>query len=139
MLGVSNYTMQCLSSPTRDEVDRAHAHNKWLDIGVPSARNLSKIRTSRAILWGLLAVSSVPVHFFYNSVIFKTLDSNLYSVVVANADWLKGKSFGVVEPHTAEVDTLSQNQLQSLQLEFSHPKSGSHPFGYQYLNNRTFV
>ena len=40
MLSSSNYCMQCLSAPTRNEVDKAHAHGIWLDIGVPSLRNL---------------------------------------------------------------------------------------------------
>jgi hypothetical protein len=39
----SNYCMQCLSAPTRDEINSAHAQGKWLDIGVPSIRNLTSI------------------------------------------------------------------------------------------------
>ncbi|CAN9150424.1 unnamed protein product [Alternaria alternata] len=42
ILSGSNYTMQCLSSPTRSEVDDAHARGTWLDIGVPSIRNLRR-------------------------------------------------------------------------------------------------
>jgi hypothetical protein len=36
LLGASNYTMQCLHSPTRAEVDRAHVQKTWVDIGIPS-------------------------------------------------------------------------------------------------------
>lgn len=36
LLGGSNYCIQCLSAPTRLDVDRAHSREKWLDIGVPS-------------------------------------------------------------------------------------------------------
>ena len=43
LLSASNYCMQCLSSPTCEEVDRAHANGKWLDIGVPSVQNLRHI------------------------------------------------------------------------------------------------
>lgn len=43
LLGCSNYTMQCLSAPTRDEIDRAHAKGSWLDIGISSIRNLRRI------------------------------------------------------------------------------------------------
>ena len=32
-LSGSNYTQQCLMSPSREEVDRAHLKGKWLDIG----------------------------------------------------------------------------------------------------------
>lgn len=31
LLGASNYSMQCLSSPTRGEIDKAHGKGIWLD------------------------------------------------------------------------------------------------------------
>lgn len=31
LLSASNYCMQCLSAPTRDDIDVAHARGKWLD------------------------------------------------------------------------------------------------------------
>lgn len=83
LLSASNYTMQCLSSPTRDEVDNAHERNVRLDIGVPSMRNLRLISWNRIILWWLLALSGVPLHFLYNSAIFSTLfaqDHTVYSI-----------------------------------------------------------
>jgi hypothetical protein len=63
LLGASNYCMQRLVAPTRDEVDKAHAKRKWLDIGVPSLRNLSSINKNRLTIWVLLAMSSIPLHF----------------------------------------------------------------------------
>lgn len=65
MLGASNYTMQCLTAPTRRECDIAHARQDWLDIGIPSVRNLGRIRWSRRIAWGLLALSGIPIHLLY--------------------------------------------------------------------------
>lgn len=62
LLGASNYCMQRLVAPTRKEVDDAHAKNQWLDIGVPSIRNLPRIDKKRALLWLLLGLSSVPLH-----------------------------------------------------------------------------
>jgi hypothetical protein len=38
LLSGSNYTMQCLHSPTRAEIDRARTEKTWLDIGIPSWR-----------------------------------------------------------------------------------------------------
>jgi hypothetical protein len=38
LLAASNYAMQCLCAPTRAAVDRAHAKNRWLDVGVLSLR-----------------------------------------------------------------------------------------------------
>jgi hypothetical protein len=62
LLGASNYCMQYLCSPTRQEVDRAHAKKTWLDIGIQSLGNLSKIRRMRMVLWIILAASSIPLH-----------------------------------------------------------------------------
>jgi len=62
LLSVSNYGMQCLSAPTRTEVDSAHSKSYWLDIGVLSVRNISRISRKRAILWAMLSISSLPLH-----------------------------------------------------------------------------
>lgn len=62
LLGASNYCMQCMSAPTRKEIDRAHASGKWLDVGVQSVRNLFRISWRRAALYWLLGISSVPLH-----------------------------------------------------------------------------
>lgn len=74
LLSASNYTMQCLCSPTRAEIDKAHAKGDWLDVGVASVRNiLGRIRPMRQMLWWALALSSIPIHLLYNSAIFKSL------------------------------------------------------------------
>lgn len=62
LLGASNYCMQCLSAPKRREVSRAHKSRQWLDIGVPSVRNLRFISKNRAALWVLMALTSLPRH-----------------------------------------------------------------------------
>lgn len=61
LLGSSNYTMQCLSSPTRRDVDIAHSKGQYLDIGLPSFRNLKGWR--KKCLFGLLVASTIPLHF----------------------------------------------------------------------------
>ena len=65
LLSASNYTMQVLSSPTRKDIDAAHAKGKWLDVGLLSPRNLLSIPRRRATLWLILATSSVPLHLWY--------------------------------------------------------------------------
>jgi len=65
LLSSSNYTMQVLSSPTRKDVDVAHAKGQWLDIGRLSPRNLRAISRSRATLWLILVLSSTPLHLLY--------------------------------------------------------------------------
>ena len=91
LLGASNYSMQCLASPTREEVDKAHHQSTWLDIGVPSVRNLTRIARHRIILWWFLVISGVPLHLFYNSAVFSTLSAQEYNVYVASPDLVSGK------------------------------------------------
>jgi hypothetical protein len=59
----SNLCMQLLASPTRKEIDKAHKKWRWLDIGVPSIRNLRSIALDRRIAWVILGLSSAPLHF----------------------------------------------------------------------------
>jgi len=106
LLAGSNYTMQVLSSPTRQDVDAAHARGQWLDIGVLSPRNLRLIPRKRAALWYTLALSSVPLHLLYatltqemmhglthssyNASIFKVVTSSeyqIFTVDVASDEW----------------------------------------------------
>ena len=90
LLAASNYCMQCLSSPTREEIDRAHSYHIWLDIGVPSVRNLRNIARSRIVLWWLLAFSGIPLHLLYNSAIFSTLSSQRYSAYIVSDEIING-------------------------------------------------
>jgi len=62
LLGASNYTIQCLTAPSRAEVARSHAKGDWMDIGTPSFRNLSRIARRRVFLCAILAISSLPLH-----------------------------------------------------------------------------
>jgi len=68
LLAGSNYCMQCLSAPTRSQVDEAHRQHRWMDIGVSSLRNAlgpygnHHIGWGRMILWLLLGLSSLPLH-----------------------------------------------------------------------------
>lgn len=85
--------MQCLSSPTRSEIDKAHGQGIWLDIGVPSVRNLRRLSTSRIVLWWVLAISSVPLHLLYNSAVFSTLCARQYDVALVSREFLDGAPF----------------------------------------------
>lgn len=62
LLSASNYCMQCLSAPSRQDIDKAHAKKRWLDIGVPSVRNLRNIPIKKVLVWWSLGISSVPLH-----------------------------------------------------------------------------
>jgi hypothetical protein len=90
LLSASNYTMQCVTAPTRRECHRAHSRGDWLDVGVPSVRNLFRISWKRRIMWALLAFSSTPIHLLYNSAVFKTLDDHYhYSRLIVGRKFLE--------------------------------------------------
>ncbi|KAH7379202.1 hypothetical protein DE146DRAFT_307283 [Phaeosphaeria sp. MPI-PUGE-AT-0046c] len=82
LLAASNYTMQVLSSPTRKDIDKAHAKHQHLDIGVLSMRNLGRIPRRRLMLFMLMGLSSIPVHLFYNSAVFYIGANNEYDLHV---------------------------------------------------------
>lgn len=62
LLGSSDYCMQLLVGPTRDEVDSAHEMKVSLDIGVPSVKNLRHIARKNAFVWCCLGCSSALLH-----------------------------------------------------------------------------
>lgn len=59
LISGANYVFQVLSSPTRTEVSWAHQKKRWLDIGIPSARNLAHIQGIRTVLVVILLLSAV--------------------------------------------------------------------------------
>ena len=63
LMGASNLALQLIAAPTRKDIDKAHSAGIWLDIGVPSLRNLSRIPRVSLAIWCCLALSSIPIHF----------------------------------------------------------------------------
>ncbi len=114
LLGASNYSMQCLSSPTRSEIDKAHGQGIWLDIGVPSVRNLRRLSKTRIILWWLLAVSSIPLHLLYNSAVFSSLCSRGVDVYLVSSEFLDGAPF---DPKWENLQAYQKNQRSLVRLE----------------------
>ncbi|CAH0028180.1 unnamed protein product [Clonostachys rhizophaga] len=93
LLGASNYCMQTISAPSRDDVDRAHAKGSWVDIGIPSLRNLWFIRNRRAFVWFCLGITSIPLHLVYNSIFFVSANNNLYRIWYADDSFARGAPF----------------------------------------------
>ena len=120
LLGASNYSMQCLSAPTRHDIDQAHAKRIRLDIGTTSLRNLLRISRCRATLWLLIAISSVPFHLLYNSAVFTTLFAQEYDVLLVTSDFLDGTPFDtqtILQPYVNEsrnMTVLSGNGSQTI-------------------------
>jgi hypothetical protein len=84
--------MQVLMSPFREEVDRAHHYAHWVDIGIPSLRNLRFVSKAKAIIWILLGLSSIPLHLMFNSCIYEADATTRYVAAVVSEDFLHGGS-----------------------------------------------
>ncbi|KAH7122675.1 hypothetical protein B0J11DRAFT_437302 [Dendryphion nanum] len=93
LLSGSNYCMQVLSAPNRNELIEAHSRKDWLHIGVPNIGNLLRIGKDRSFLWLVLFLTSVPLHLLFNSVIFTNMQANNYIVIPSTEHWLQGGDF----------------------------------------------
>ncbi|KAL4799209.1 hypothetical protein BDV19DRAFT_385460 [Aspergillus venezuelensis] len=129
LLSASNFAMQCLSAPTRKDVDRAHARKKWLDIGVPSIRNLWRIPRSRLVAWLCLVWTSVSLHLFYNSTVYSTISANSYDIFVSDYSHLMSATpddvkiiYDVSSNYAYTMESASDLVEQSKILELLDPK-----------------
>lgn len=129
LLGASNYTMQCLNSPTRGDIDRAHAERKWLDIGIPSWKNRKYMGKKNLALWWLLGMSSVPLHFLlvigllqpciqadagrYNSSVFLDIAAQNYKVFMTTDTLPQLMESGMVR-NESELVQLSWKDCQRI-------------------------
>lgn len=96
IIASSNFFMQVLNSPTRAEVDRAHARQHWLDIGVPSLRNVLNVSPYKSLAWALFSLSSLPIHLLFNSSVF-TVDYNgsEWSMALVSESLLHGEPYAI--------------------------------------------
>ena len=129
--------MQCLSSPTRNEIDKAHSQGIWLDIGVPSVRNLRKLSTTRIILWWLLAISSIPLHLLYNSAVFSTLSAQRFSAYLVTREFLDGAPFSPSLAESSNVDMATLVHLQDDSQD--HLQDALRDILQVYKTNHSFV
>ncbi|KAF9886878.1 hypothetical protein FE257_011001 [Aspergillus nanangensis] len=87
IMSSSSYCAQFLAAPTRNDVDRAHIQGSWLDIGIPSLRNISALGTKKKLLCGVLFLTTIPIHAIYNSVVTIAQSSDAYKIYIAPADY----------------------------------------------------
>ncbi|KAK5085900.1 hypothetical protein LTR05_005189 [Lithohypha guttulata] len=111
LLGASNYCMQLLCAPTRAQLDRAHAGGNWLDIGIPSIRNLRFINWKRRGFWLALCLSSIPLHLVYNSTFYAAIATNDYNVLYATEDFVNGGTYDKVQFPDSAAQNISEFQL----------------------------
>jgi hypothetical protein len=122
VLASSNFFMQIMVAPTREDVDKAHARSQFLEVGVQSWRNLRHVPWRNVICWALLAITSIPLHLIFNSAVLESRASTDFLMAVTSESFLHGAPWalpGVAEaPHTADSDrervvTDMQNSILS--------------------------
>ncbi|ETS83061.1 hypothetical protein PFICI_04937 [Pestalotiopsis fici W106-1] len=92
----SNFFMQVLNAPSRDEVVEAHSRGSWLDIGIPSLRNAVRVSRFKTLSWAVFFLSSIPLHLFFNSVIFQTdRRESSYQLTIATEGFVNGGPYRV--------------------------------------------
>ncbi|KAI8957866.1 hypothetical protein F5Y11DRAFT_352123 [Daldinia sp. FL1419] len=93
-LASSNFFMQVLNSPSREELDAVHQKGSWMGIGIPSVRNAFRVSRFKTVCWGCLFISSIPIHLLFNSTIFETdYRGSDYHLTIASEGFLNGGSF----------------------------------------------
>jgi len=95
ILASSNFFMQVLVAPTREEVDRAHANHTWLEIGVQSFRNIFHVPKRNVLFWLLLSVSTIPLHLFFNGAVLESRASTEFILVMASDGFLRGEPWSI--------------------------------------------
>lgn len=100
VLASTNFFMQVLNAPSREELDKAHEKGSWLDIGVPSPRNAFRVSRFKTTMWILFFSSSIPIHLLFNSSIFSTDDrGSEFSYFVFDESLLTGGA--IFDPGTS--------------------------------------
>ncbi|KAI1439689.1 hypothetical protein F5Y02DRAFT_405060 [Annulohypoxylon stygium] len=94
VLASSNFFMQVVASPSREEINIAHTSLLSLDIGILSTKNLRHISYFKGVSWVILVLSSLPIHLFLNSSIFATnYQGSNWHLTVATEEFTKGGDF----------------------------------------------
>ncbi|KAI1169861.1 hypothetical protein F4777DRAFT_161526 [Nemania sp. FL0916] len=86
--------MQVLNAPSREELDAAHKKGSWMDVGVSSMRNLFKVSSFKKWCWLGLLITSLPIHLFFNSVVFNTeYREKNFSLTISTEEFVNGGSY----------------------------------------------
>lgn len=94
ILASSNFFMQVLNAPSRDEVIKAHEKGTWLNIGIPSIRNAFQVSRFKTRSWFVFFLSSIPLHLLLNSTVFQTDNrGSNYQLTIATEAFTHGGAF----------------------------------------------
>ncbi|RYC65472.1 hypothetical protein CHU98_g744 [Xylaria longipes] len=142
LLASSNFFMQVLNAPTREEVDNAHFKSSWLGIGVPSVRNAFRVSPFKTWCWISLLLSSIPIHLLFNSAVFE-VDSREsdFHLTIATEQFLRsgdfyppGSSLAIPALVSLDDSTILNNNPDAYYYTSSNPWDA---YNYGYPVNKT--
>ena len=106
LISISNYVMQVMAAPDREEVDYAHSLATSITIAGMRFRNLQFGGRRRRVIWWILCVSSLPIHVLLNSAIYgsvQAIDSGVLIVsdeFETDAKWKSCRTEFPIDIHT---------------------------------------
>ncbi|KAH7149681.1 hypothetical protein B0J13DRAFT_312580 [Dactylonectria estremocensis] len=113
LIAGANYVVQILTSPTRCEVDIAHEKFNWVDIGIPSLRNLGLISSTRAALSATLLVLAVGSQIIYNALIFSSHSAAATNMALVSTSFIESGSIS----SKVDFNGMSRSELVKLQTQ----------------------
>jgi hypothetical protein len=128
LLGASNYCMQIVVALTREQIDLAHSQGKSIDIAAPSLRNLKYIPRINLVIFWVLAFSSLPLHFIYNSAVYTSIGAHTYRWSLVGPEFLEGGRFSVDQANREGYLWLGHrkpNDTEKLQAWFEEDRQGT--------------
>ena len=127
-------------APSRAEILYAHSQKKWLTVGLLSFRNIPYISWKKSLVCAFLALTSLPVHLVYNSVIFPSLSTNNYFAMVITEKFLSGAPFNVnatsLDP-ISNIGPYNSSDLQAISSTFDNIQNNAH--SYDQLDNENCI
>ncbi|KAF6827244.1 hypothetical protein CPLU01_09207 [Colletotrichum plurivorum] len=96
ILASSNFFMQILNAPTRNDINVAHSKGQWFDIGISSLHNIFRLSCFKQLAWFCLLLTSIPIHVLFNSFMFE-IDSRMddFHITIATPSFLKEGSYSL--------------------------------------------
>jgi len=111
IISCSNYVMQCMSAPSRRDLDRAHNLGYHVHVGVSPARNNFHNGTIRQLSWWLIGATSIPVHLMLNSVVSVTPQTNNYLVTIVGPSFLEDSTWSICDNPATTTNDSSTTQI----------------------------
>lgn len=136
VLASSNFFMQIVTSPSRNEIKHCHSYLRSLKIGLQSPTNIPFLSRMKQSCWLILLLSSIPIHLFFNSAVYNTTyQSDEWNVTIATSrfveDGIENQTYWLPGASLAISGTSSPAQEYDRGAKYAVlPNSGQYVLGF---------